>query len=88
MGRVGTFGIRSARRKRHRMPISPSRFVITRSRRAVAVERERRQIRRVEIILARDSDQGEQRIAPCIGQRRSHPMRRIGLADRAYRPIR
>ena len=68
------------------VPVSPSRFVITRWRRATSVERERRQIRRIEIILARNSDQGEQRIAPCIGQRRSHAMRRIGFADGAHRP--
>ena len=34
------------------------------------------QVRRIEVVLAGDSDQGEQGVAPGIGQRRSHPMRR------------
>ena len=36
----------------------------------------------VEIVLAGNADQREKRIAPGIGQRRAHPMRRRGLADR------
>ena len=59
----------------------------------LAVERERRQIRRVEIILAGDSNQGEQRIAPRIGERRAHPMRgavsligQTGQSDEIHSP--
>jgi hypothetical protein len=35
-----------------------------------------------------DPHQGEQGIPPGIGQGGAHPMRRGGLADRAYRPVR
>ena len=37
------------------------------------------EIRRIEIVLAGDADQREQRIAARIGQRRSHPMRGCGV---------
>ena len=46
------------------------------------------QIRRIEIILAGNADEGEQRIAPGISQRRSHAMRGGGLGDGADRPVR
>ena len=48
----------------------------------------REQVGRIEIVLAGNADQGKQRIAPGIGQRRSHPVRGRGLADRADRPVR
>ncbi len=47
-----------------------------------------RQVRRVEIVFARDADQREQGIASRVGERRSHPARRRGLADRAHWPFR
>src|SRR5271154_5326722 len=46
------------------------------------------EVRCIEVILARNADQREQRIATSIGERCSHPMRGGGLADRANRPIR
>jgi hypothetical protein len=46
------------------------------------------QIRRVEVILARNSDQGEQGIAPGVGQRRAHAARRCHLGQRTHRPVR
>ena len=45
------------------------------------------QVRRIEIILTGNADQREQRIAAGIGQRRPHPVRRRGFADRTDRPI-
>jgi hypothetical protein len=42
---------------------------------------------RIEVILAGNADQREQRVATGIGERRSHPMRHGYLADRADRPI-
>ena len=47
-----------------------------------------KQIRRVEIILAGNADQGEQGVAASIGQGRAHAMRRCSLGNRADRPIR
>ena len=47
-----------------------------------------RQIRCIEIILAGNSDQGEQRIAAGIGERSAKPMGRSRFADRADRPVR
>ena len=46
------------------------------------------EIRRIEIVLAGNPDQGEQAIAPGIGQRSAHPMWRGGLRDRTDRPVR
>src|SRR5216684_6878379 len=45
-------------------------------------------VRRVEVVLAGDPDQGEQRIATSVGQSRSHTVRSCGLAARADRPVR
>jgi hypothetical protein len=45
-------------------------------------------IRRIEIVLTGDSYQGKQGIAAGVGEGRSHPMRRIGIPDGAYRPLR
>ena len=45
------------------------------------------QIRRIKIVLAGDAHQGEQRIAPGIGQGGSHAVRRGRLGDRADRPV-
>ena len=45
------------------------------------------QIRRIKIILPRNTHQGEERVAPCIGQSRPHPVRRRGVGDGAHRPV-
>ena len=46
------------------------------------------EIRGIDIVLTGNSHQREEGIAPGIGQRRSHPMRRRRLADRADWPVR
>jgi hypothetical protein len=46
------------------------------------------EIRRVEVVFAGNPDQGEQSIAPGIGEGGSHPVRAGGLGDRADRPVR
>jgi hypothetical protein len=46
------------------------------------------QIRGIEIILTGNPNQGEQGIAPGIGEGGSHSMRGGGLSDRADRPVR
>jgi hypothetical protein len=46
------------------------------------------QIWGVQIVFSGNTDQREQRMAPGIGQRRAHPMRPVGLGDRADRPVR
>jgi hypothetical protein len=45
------------------------------------------QVRCIEVVLAGNSDQGEQGIAPGIGQGRSHPVRGAGFGDRAHGPV-
>ena len=45
------------------------------------------QIGGVDIILASNPNQGEEGIAPGIGQRRAHPVWRRRLADGADRPV-
>ena len=42
---------------------------------------------RVEVVLSGDADQGEEGVAPGIGERRSHSARRSGFANRADRPL-
>src|SRR5262249_13889053 len=46
------------------------------------------QIRRVQIVFAGNADQREEGITTGIGQGRTHPMWRRGLADRTDRPVR
>ena len=46
------------------------------------------EVGRIEIVLAGDSDQGEQGIAPGIGEGRAHPMGSGRLRGRADRPVR
>ena len=46
------------------------------------------QVWSIEVTLTGDSDQREEGITACIGQRRSHPMRLLRLADCADRPVR
>ena len=48
----------------------------------------RGEVGRIQIVLAGNPDQGEQRIAPGVGQCRAHPVRGGGFADRADRPVR
>ena len=48
----------------------------------------RSEIGRIEVVFAGNADQGEQGIAPGVGQCRAHPVRGGGLADGADRPIR
>ena len=45
------------------------------------------QVRSIKIILAGNPNEGEQGVAPGIGQRSSHPVRGAGFGDRAHRPI-
>ena len=42
----------------------------------------------IDIILASNTDQREQRVTPGIGQCRPHAMGRCRFADATYRPIR
>ena len=44
-------------------------------------------VKRVEIVLARDSNQGEQGLTPGITKSRAHPLRRGGFGDWADRPV-
>ena len=46
-----------------------------------------RQIRGIQVIVAGDANQSEQRIASRVGKCRPHLMRGHGVADRADRPI-
>jgi hypothetical protein len=46
------------------------------------------QIRRIEIIFPGNSEQRKKRIAPRIGERRSHTMWRGGFSDWTNRPVR
>ena len=48
----------------------------------------REQVGRIEIVFAGNADQSEQRITPGVAQRRTHPVWRGDLADRANRPVR
>ena len=51
-------------------------------------ERSSIEIRGIEVIFARNPDQGEERLAAGIGEGGSHPVQGGGLADRANRPVR
>jgi hypothetical protein len=42
----------------------------------------------IEVFLACDANQREQRITPCISKRRAHPAWRCHFGKRAYRPVR
>ena len=44
-------------------------------------------IRRIQIVLARDADQGEQCVAAGVGQRGAHALGVSGFSYRADRPI-
>src|SRR5262252_11200509 len=46
------------------------------------------EIRRVKIIFPRNADEREQRIAPGIGECRSHSLRRGYIGDRTHGPFR
>jgi hypothetical protein len=48
----------------------------------------REQVGRIEIILTGNTDEGKQRIASRIGQRRSHPVRGCSFIGCADRPVR
>ncbi len=45
------------------------------------------QIRRIEIVLTGNADQGEQRIAAGIGKGRTHAMRGRGVGNGTDRPV-
>src|ERR1700724_3158348 len=47
-----------------------------------------RKVRRIEVILSGNPNKREQGVAPRVGQRGPHTLRRIDLADAADRPVR
>jgi len=48
----------------------------------------RAQVRRVDVVLAGDANEGEQGVAASVGQRGAHALGIGGLGDRTDRPIR
>src|SRR5262245_8193135 len=66
----------------------PCRSLLIRSRQRFCRIRDSTEIRRVEIVFSGDTDQGEKRIPPRVGEGGSHSLRRGDIGDQANRPFR